>query len=92
MYKINKSLDCPSFQGLFDFCQLAIGSSLDAADLIITIQANYAINLSEGYHAKKSEASGFCYFNNIVVCIIELLKVYPRILYIDIDVNHGDGV
>jgi histone deacetylase 1/2 len=48
--------------------------------------------LSEGYHAKKSEASGFCYFNNIVVCIIELLKVYPRILYFDIDVNHGDGV
>jgi hypothetical protein len=36
MYKINKSFDCPSFDGLFDFCQLAVGSSLDAADLIIT--------------------------------------------------------
>lgn len=36
MYKINKSVDCPSFQGLYDFCELAVGGSLDAADLIIT--------------------------------------------------------
>lgn len=93
MYKINKSFDCPSFEGLYDFCELAVGGSLDAADLIITGEANYAINWSGGYHhAKKSEASGFCYVNDIVVCIIELLKVYPRILYIDIDVHHGDGV
>lgn len=32
------------------------------------------------------------YINDIVVCIVELLKVYTRVLYIDIDVHHGDGV
>lgn len=26
------------------------------------------------------------------MCILELLKVYTRILYVDIDVHHGDGV
>ncbi len=93
MYKINRTFDCPSFEGLYDFCELAVGGSLDAADLIITGEVQHAINWSGGYHhAKKSEASGFCYVNDIVVCIIELLKVYPRVLYIDIDVHHGDGV
>ena len=70
-----------------------MGGSLDAADLIITGEAQIAINWAGGYHhAKKSEASGFCYVNDIVICILELLKVYPRVLYIDIDVHHGDGV
>lgn len=44
------------------------------------------------HHAKKKEASGFCYVNDIVLCILELLKFYLRVIYIDIDVHHGDGV
>ncbi len=44
------------------------------------------------HHAKKGEASGFCYVNDIVLAILELLKVHPRVLYIDIDIHHGDGV
>lgn len=44
------------------------------------------------HHAKKFEASGFCYVNDIVIAILELLKYHPRVLYIDIDVHHGDGV
>jgi len=44
------------------------------------------------HHAKKSEASGFCYVNDIVVAILELLKRHSRVLYIDIDIHHGDGV
>ena len=52
-----------------------------------------AINWSGGlHHAKKSEASGFCYVNDIVLAILELLKYHPRVLYIDIDIHHGDGV
>ena len=44
------------------------------------------------HHAKKMEASGFCYINDIVLAILELLKYHPRVLYIDIDIHHGDGV
>ena len=44
------------------------------------------------HHAKKSEASGFCYINDIVLAILELLKYHARVLYIDIDIHHGDGV
>lgn len=38
-------------------------------------QADIAINWMGGlHHAKKSEASGFCYTNDIVLGILELLK------------------
>jgi len=75
-----------------DFLQQK-GGSIDAAHLIINNAADIAINWGGGlHHAKKGEAYGFCYLNDIVVCILELLKVFPRVLYIDIDVHHGDGV
>ena len=38
------------------------------------------------------QASGFCYVNDIVISILELLKYHPRVLYVDIDIHHGDGV
>jgi hypothetical protein len=38
------------------------------------------------------QASGFCYINDIVLAILEMLKYHHRVLYIDIDVHHGDGV
>lgn len=44
------------------------------------------------HHAKRAEASGFCYINDIVLGILELLKTYARVLYVDIDIHHGDGV
>ena len=38
--------------------------------------ADIAVNWAGGlHHAKKSEASGFCYVNDIVLAILELLKV-----------------
>lgn len=35
---------------------------------------------------------GFCYINDCVLAILELLKTYDRVLYVDIDIHHGDGV
>merc|ERR1719410_2917860 len=85
--------DCPVFDGLYDFCARYTGASLDAAEKLVNEQCDIALNWSGGlHHAKKYEASGFCYVNDIVVAILELLKYYSRVLYIDIDIHHGDGV
>merc|ERR1719305_2199551 len=85
--------DCPVFGGLYEFCARYTGASLEAAEKLVTEQADIAINWSGGlHHAKKYEASGFCYVNDIVVAILELLKYHARVLYIDIDIHHGDGV
>jgi len=40
----------------------------------------------------RDKASGFCYVNDIVLAIDELLGHFRRVLYVDIDVHHGDGV
>ncbi|KAF8467436.1 hypothetical protein JB92DRAFT_3060539 [Gautieria morchelliformis] len=85
--------DNPAFEGLFEFCSISAGGSIGAAQKLNDGAADIAINWAGGlHHAKKREASGFCYINDIVLAILELLRVFPRVLYIDIDCHHGDGV
>ncbi|XAO24542.1 hypothetical protein I312_103344 [Cryptococcus bacillisporus CA1280] len=85
--------DCPAFDGLFEFCTISAGGSLGAAERLNAGAADIVINWAGGlHHAKKTEASGFCYVNDIVLGILELLRIHPRVLYIDVDVHHGDGV
>ncbi|KAG2278275.1 hypothetical protein Bca52824_060830 [Brassica carinata] len=91
--RFNVGEDCPVFDGLFDFCRASAGGSIGAAVKLNRQDADIAINWGGGlHHAKKSEASGFCYVNDIVLGILELLKMFRRVLYVDIDVHHGDGV
>lgn len=60
----NVGEDCPVFDGLFDFCSMYTGASLEGAVKINNECADIAINWSGGlHHAKKTEASGFCYVN-----------------------------
>ncbi|KAJ9061179.1 histone deacetylase [Entomophthora muscae] len=91
--QFNLGGDSPIFEGMFDFCKYYTGASLEAARKLLSGGADIAINWSGGlHHAKKWEASGFCYVNDIVLAILQLLRYHPRVLYIDIDVHHGDGV
>ncbi|KAF2767847.1 hypothetical protein EJ03DRAFT_275395 [Teratosphaeria nubilosa] len=91
--KYNVGDDCPVFDGLFEFCGISAGGSMEGAARLNRQKCDIAVNWAGGlHHAKKSEASGFCYINDIVLGILELLRFHPRVLYIDIDVHHGDGV
>jgi len=93
MQRFNVGEDCPVFDGLFEFCQLSAGGTVAGAVKLNKQQTDIAINWGGGlHHAKKSEASGFCYVNDIVMGILELLKYHQRVLYVDIDIHHGDGV
>lgn len=85
--------DCPVFDGMNQYLFLYTGATMEAVHKLTNNQSDIAINWTGGlHHAHKSEASGFCYINDIVLAIIELLKCHQRVLYIDIDVHHGDGV
>ena len=93
LQRFNVGEDCPLFDGLYDYCQLYTSGSVGGAVRLNNNQNDIVINWSGGlHHAKKGEASGFCYINDCVLCILELLKKHPRVLYIDIDIHHGDGV
>ncbi|KAB8241142.1 histone deacetylase 1 [Aspergillus flavus] len=91
--KYNVGDDCPVFDGLFEFCGISAGGSMEGAARLNRNKCDIAVNWAGGlHHAKKSEASGFCYVNDIVLGILELLRFKQRVLYVDIDVHHGDGV
>ncbi|KAK6435545.1 histone deacetylase [Oleoguttula sp. CCFEE 5521] len=91
--KFNVLEDCPVFDGLFEYCGISAGGSMEGAARLNRGKCDIAINWAGGlHHAKKAEASGFCYVNDIVLGILELLRFHQRVLYIDIDVHHGDGV
>jgi len=78
---------------MYRFFRLSTGGFIDGAIKFNTKQAYIVNNWSGGFHhAKKAMASGFCYFNNIVLAVLDLLNDHKRVLYVDIDIHHGDGV
>jgi acetoin utilization protein AcuC len=87
--------DTPAFKGCYEASALAAGASLTAVDLVMRGNVTYATNISGGlHHARPDRASGFCIFNDPAISIAYLKKKYgiERILYLDVDAHHGDGV
>jgi len=93
LQRFNLQEDCPIFEGVFNFCRKYTGASIDGSVKLNHGLVDTAINWAGGlHHAKRAEASGFCYLNDLVLAILELLKYHARVLYLDIDIHHGDGV
>ncbi|MHA1215505.1 MAG: acetoin utilization protein AcuC [Candidatus Hodarchaeales archaeon] len=87
--------DCPVFPEMHEVSALIVGGALEGVRRIQSGEVNQAFSLLGGlHHAFAEKAAGFCYYNDVVVAIKYLQKVYglKRILYIDTDVHAGDGV
>ncbi|XP_039255527.2 histone deacetylase 8-like isoform X1 [Styela clava] len=85
--------DCPIQDGIIEYCQRVAGGTIEAARMLNNGFCKTAIHWLGGWHhAKRSNAAGFCYVNDCVLGIIELRKKFERVLYIDLDLHHGDGV
>jgi acetoin utilization protein AcuC len=85
--------DNPIFPGLWNWSLLHTGSSLQCARLVSENKARIAFNISGGlHHALADRASGFCYVNDPVLAICHFVDQGRRVMYVDIDAHHGDGV
>uniref|UniRef100_A0A0A9XY16 Histone deacetylase n=1 Tax=Lygus hesperus TaxID=30085 RepID=A0A0A9XY16_LYGHE len=85
--------DCPPLDGIFDYCCAIGGATLTAAKALNNGEVDVAINWFGGWHhAQRDEADGFCYVNDAVLGILELRKCFNFIVYVDLDVHHGNGV
>ncbi|KAF9201411.1 Histone deacetylase 8 [Haplosporangium sp. Z 27] len=85
--------DCTVFEGIAQYAEFIAGSTIKAATLLNDDAFDVVIHWDGGrHHAKKDMSAGFCIVNDIVLGIMELQKVYNKIMYIDLDVHHGDGV
>ena len=85
--------DCPVFEGMYEYATWAVGATITGARQIVHGNAKVAFNPSGGYHhAFSNMAGGFCYINDVVLGCMELADAGKRVLFLDIDVHHCDGV
>jgi len=85
--------DNPVFPGMWEWSLLTTGASLQCARLVAEGQVDLGFNMAGGlHHAAAGRASGFCYINDAVIAIKELLRRGLSVVYVDIDAHHGDGV
>ncbi|WP_052835880.1 arginase family protein [Thermobacillus composti] len=86
--------DTPCFPGMHDAAALIVGGSLLAAELVMSGKAGHACHMAGGlHHALPGRGSGFCIYNDAAAAIAHIRKHWgARVMYIDTDVHHGDGV
>ncbi len=86
------TMENPVFPGVFNRAATTVGGSIAAAEL--ALRGCTAFHPAGGtHHGQPAQASGFCYFNDPVFAILTLLDAgIDRVLYVDFDAHHGDGV
>lgn len=85
------TLENPFFDAIYSAPAHAAGASIQAAEAVIA--GRIAFNPAGGmHHARPDHAQGFCFFNDPALAIIRLRRHGWRVLYLDIDAHHGDGV
>ncbi len=84
--------DNPAFRGMHDASALVAGASLVAAEQVASGAVEHAFNPAGGlHHAMPDRASGFCIYDDPAIAIRRLTGLGERVVYIDVDVHHGDG-
>lgn len=87
--------DTPAREGIFEAASTVVGSVLDMTDRIMHKQYQRGfIPIAGLHHGYRDHCNGFCVFNDCAIAIGHLRDKYQlqRILYVDIDAHHGDGV
>jgi acetoin utilization protein AcuC len=85
--------DDPPFVGMAEAAAAVAGGSLQAMAAILGGDVEHAFHPGGGlHHAMADRASGFCIYNDPALAIAAARRAGKRVLYIDLDVHHGDGV
>lgn len=86
--------DTPIFPGMHEASSIVVGGTLTAVDYVMQNSGKHALHLGGGlHHSLRGKASGFCVYNDCSVAIKYIREKYDaRVLYIDTDAHHGDGV
>ncbi|MFD2046352.1 acetoin utilization protein AcuC [Ornithinibacillus salinisoli] len=86
--------DTPTFKGMHEAASYIVGGSITAVDSVLEGKSDHALHLGGGlHHGFKRKASGFCIYNDCAVAIKYIREKYNlKVLYVDTDAHHGDGV
>ena len=87
------SQDVPAFHGMHEVSALVAGGSIGAVERIMAGEADHAFSPAGGlHHAMRTRAAGFCVYNDVALAVATARDAGHRVMYIDLDVHHGDGV
>jgi acetoin utilization protein AcuC len=86
--------DNPAFPNMHEPSALLASGCAFAARSIMAGTLDHAFHPAGGlHHALRDRASGFCIYNDpAVAAAVLLLDTDARIMYVDFDCHHGDGV
>src|SRR5690606_27658723 len=86
--------DNPIFPGMHEATATIVGGTLRCAEMVMSGEVRRAFNVAGGlHHAHRDRASGFCIYDDLAAAIAWIRERYDaRVLYIDYDAHHGDGV
>ncbi|HYO43828.1 MAG TPA: acetoin utilization AcuC family protein, partial [Candidatus Limnocylindrales bacterium] len=85
--------DNPAFAGMHEAAATVAGGSLAAMSAILRGDVDHAHHPGGGlHHAMASKAWGFCIYNDVALAVARARTDGRRVLYVDLDVHHGDGV
>jgi acetoin utilization protein AcuC len=85
--------DDPPFYGMHEAAAAVAGGSLAGMEAILSGRTDHAFHPGGGlHHAHRDFASGFCIYNDAALAIARARDAGHRVLYVDLDVHHGDGV
>jgi acetoin utilization protein AcuC len=85
--------DDPPFAGMHDAAAAVAGGSIRAMEAILRGDVLHAFHPGGGlHHAMRDRASGFCIYNDVALAVARARREGLRVLYVDLDVHHGDGV
>ena len=85
--------DTPAFAGMHEASAAVAGGSLRAMEAILRGDVLHAFQPGGGlHHAMRHRAGGFCVYDDPALAIARARRDGLRVLYIDLDVHHGDGV
>ncbi len=87
--------DNPILPGIYEWSCRAAGGTCSALYRIMNQEALVGFNPLGGFHhARAGYSEGFCYVNDIVIAVLNMLNKFPhaKVAYIDLDAHHGNGV
>ena len=85
--------DNPAFAGMHEAGAAVADGSLRAMSAILRGDVEHALHPGGGlHHAMPAKAWGFCIYNDPALAIVRARAAGLRVMYVDLDTHHGDGV
>ena len=82
------------FPGMEAAARLVTGATVASLDAVAAGDLAHVFAPVAGlHHAQRDRAVGFCLVNDVAVAVARCTRAWPlRVLYVDLDAHHGDGV